>query len=84
MRITNVKEIEGLLNTVYRSKGNVYLRSIMGDCYNLKSGLSQYIAIGALLMDHAEELELFCECRDDEHLFFEYFNNFPNVLGDSE
>lgn len=80
MKITNIKEIEGFLSAVRQCRGNVYLRSLMGDTYNLKSELSQYIAIGALLGAHGDELELFCDNADDERLFFQYFYNFPNVL----
>ena len=84
MKLSNVKEIEGFLEAVNKCKGNVYLRSPMCDIYNLKSALSQYIAIGALLEDHYEQLELFCEDRDDIQHFFEYFDEFPKVLGDGE
>ena len=84
MKLNNIKEIEGFLEAVNKCKGNVYLRSPMCDIYNLKSALSQYIAIGALLEDHYEQLELFCEDRDDIHHFFEYFDEFPKVLGDDE
>lgn len=84
MKIRNIEEITGFLEAVNKSKGNVYLRSVAGDNYNLKSSLSQYIAIGALLKDHGEELEVFCEDRDDIQHFFKYFNEFPTVLGDGE
>lgn len=80
MNICNVEEIEGFLSAVRKCNGNVYLRSLMGDAYNLKSGLSQYIAIGALLGEHGEELELFCDDKNDEQFFFKYFKNYPNVI----
>ena len=47
-------------------KGEVTLRSVDGDIFNLKSKLSQYIAIAALLGQHGDELELFCSDREDE------------------
>lgn len=80
MKISNIKEIDGFLSAVRQCSGNVYLRSPMGDVYNLKSELSQYIAIGALLGKYGEELELFCQDTNDEPLFFQYFYKFPNVL----
>ena len=46
--------------------GDVILTSEYGDKYNLKSTLSQYIAIAALLGQHGEELELWCSNREDE------------------
>ena len=84
MHITNIEEAEGFLEAVRQCKGNVYLRSSVDDIFNLKSELSQYIAMAALLSDHGEDLELFCEDKSDEHFFFKYFRNFPNVTGDFE
>jgi hypothetical protein len=84
MQLNNIKEIEGFLATVNQCKGNVYLRSLECDIYNLKSALSQYTAIGALLSEHGDELELFCEEQCDEQLFFKYFEEFPGTLGDGE
>ena len=80
MKISNEIEILDFLNTVNRAKDNVYLRSENGDCYNLKSALSKYIAIGALLGAHGDELELFCDDKDDEKLFFSFFRKHPEVL----
>ena len=80
MKISNEIEILDFLNTVNRAKDNVYLRSENGDCYNLKSALSKYIAIGALLGAHGDELELFCDDKDDEKLFFSFFRKYPEVL----
>lgn len=80
MKINNIKEVKGFLSAVRQCRGTVYLRSQMGDIYNLKSELSQYIAIGALLDEHGDELELFCEDKADEQLFFQYFRNFPDVI----
>jgi hypothetical protein len=34
--------------------------------FNLKSSLSQYIAIGRLIEDAGESLELFAQTREDE------------------
>ena len=84
MKLNNITEVEAFLATVNSCKGNVYLRSPMCDIYNLKSALSQYTAIGALLSEHGDELELFCEESCDEQLFFKYFENYPETLGDSE
>ena len=80
MKINNINEVEGFLSAVQQCKGKVYLRSLMGDVYNLKSELSQYIAIGKLLGEHGEELELFCDDKSDEAIFFKYFKTFPDVV----
>ena len=80
MKLHNRIEIADFLNTVNRTKNNVYLRSPEGDCYNLKSTMSQYIAIAALLKEHGSELELFCDNKEDEKLFFGFFMSHPDVL----
>ena len=80
MKLRNKIEVVDFLATVNRAKDNVYLQSPNGDCYNLKSVLSQYIAMGALLSAHGDELELFCDDKDDEKLFFSFFRKHPEVL----
>ena len=60
MKIKNVKDVNVFLGVVNECTGDVILTSEYGDKYNLKSTLSQYIAIAALLGQHGEELELWC------------------------
>lgn len=57
MKIKNIKNVETFLAVVNECKGEVTLTSVYGDKYNLKSALTQYVAIAALLGDHGEELE---------------------------
>ena len=80
MRIKNINEINDFLYAVKQCSGNVYLTSPEGDKFNLKSEFSQYIAIGALLGERGRDLELFCEDKDDEVYFFQYFHDYPNVI----
>lgn len=80
MKIKTVHQIEDFLAAVKKCKGGVELRSIEGDVYNLKSTFSQFIAMSRLLEDAAEKLELFCENREDEKYFFEFFSENPEVL----
>ena len=80
MRLTKAIEVEDFLKATENAKNNVYLRSIYGDCYNLKSTLSAYVAIGALLGEHGDELELFCDSREDERFFCRFFKEHPEVL----
>lgn len=49
MKLTNIKQVEDFLAAVNRAHSNVWLVSPQGDRYNMKSALSQYIALGALL-----------------------------------
>lgn len=81
MKLHNTAEITGFLSAVNSCKGDVYLTSAFGDRFNLKSCLSQYIAIAELLKDHGDSLELFCDNHEDEGNFYEFFKNFPTVVG---
>ena len=80
MKLTNEIQIHEFLSAVDKASAAVYLRSEAGDCYNLKSPLSRYVAIGALLSEHGDELELFCDARVDEQLFMKFFYEHPETL----
>lgn len=80
MKIKNIKNVETFLAVVNECKGEVTLTSVYGDKYNLKSALTQYVAVAALLGDHGEELELWCTDKDDEKKFFKMFNEHPEML----
>ena len=80
MKIKNIKNVETFLAVVNECKGEVTLTSVYGNKYNLKSALTQYVAIAALLGDHGEELELWCTDNDDEKKFFKMFNEHPEML----
>ena len=49
MKIKNLKDVETFLNVVNECKGDVTLTSQYGDKFNLKSALTQYVAIAALV-----------------------------------
>lgn len=80
MKLTNIKEVNNFLKTVNDCKGDVWLESSYGDKINLKSKLSQYVAISALISCENEHLELYCSLAEDEARFFEFFNKNPEVL----
>lgn len=80
MKLTKEIEIIDFLSAVKQAKGEVWLESQEGDRYNLKSTLSRYVAIGALLSDHSDELELYCENSSDEGYFYQFFDKHPNVI----
>lgn len=79
MKIKNIEEVEGFLDAVNKCKGEVWLESPDGDKFNLKSKFSRYIALGALLSENGDNLELFCSLPEDTYYFYEYFTNFPGV-----
>ena len=80
MKLKNEIEINDFLNAVNRAKHPVYLVSIEGDRYNLKSTLSRYVAIAELIKDYGMELELFCDDKNDEKYFFGFFLSHLEVL----
>lgn len=80
MRLTNISEVDSFINTINECTGDVWLESIDGDKINLKSKLSRYIAIAALISIEGDNLELYCSNIEDEARFFKFFTNNPNVL----
>lgn len=66
MKLKNIKEVEAFRNAVKACTGDVYLKSVDGDVFNLKSALSEYIALGRLLSEQGDSLELFATKREDE------------------
>lgn len=66
MRLTNVKDIQKFVAAVNECEHGVYLKSPEGDVFNLKSSLSQYVAIGRLIEESGDSLELFADSREDE------------------
>ena len=80
MKIKNIKNVETFLEVVNECKGEVTLTSVYGDKYNLKSALTQYVAVAALVGDHGEELELWCTDKDDEKKLLKMFNEHPEMI----
>ena len=80
MKLANIKEVNNFLRTVDECTGDVWLESVDGDKINLKSKLSQYVAISALISCESDKLELFCSKREDEERFFKFFHENPEVL----
>ena len=80
MRLNSITEVEGFLNAVNDCKAAVWLESQYGDKFNLKSKLSQYIALSALLGENGEDLMLFCSLPEDESRLFGFFNAHPDAM----
>ena len=71
MKLNNITDVQKFTAAINACKSDVYLRSQEGDQFNLKSSLSQYIAIGRLLEESGDSLELFAQTREDESLLLE-------------
>ena len=81
MKFENAKQIEAFVNEIDKCTSEVYLRSIYGDIYNLKSRLSQYLAVAALLGEHGDELELYCNNREDESRLLNFLGRNLDIMG---
>lgn len=79
MKIHNVAQLNDFLAALNECKGQVWLESPEGDKFNLKSEFSQYIALGALLGQRGDFLDLYCALKEDEKNFFKYFKEHPEV-----
>jgi hypothetical protein len=79
MKFVKVSDFNAFIDTVDECKGEVWLESPRGDKYVLKSFFSRCIAIGQLLSEHGDELELFCQLQEDEQKFYKYFDEHPGV-----
>ena len=65
MRLRSEADIQEFLEVVKSCEGGVYLKSLEGDLFNLKSSLSRYVAVAKLLEDQGDSLELFADRRED-------------------
>ena len=69
MKLSNITDVQKFTAAVNACTGDVYLKSVEGDVFNLKSSLSQYIAIGRLLEEsgygnHPAVLRFFSRLAD--------------------
>lgn len=80
MRLQNIDQLDAFLSKIKDCTGDVWLESKDGDRINLKSRLSQFIAIGALLTVECDNLELYCSNTEDEMRFLEFFGKYPEAV----
>ena len=74
MLLKNVHDIHLLLAAIDRCQGDVILRSVNGrEVFNMKSKLSQYIAIERLHRECGDEYEFFCMHKADEGHLLKFF-----------
>ena len=79
MLLKNSKDIHSLLDAIYHCNGDVILMSIDGsETFNMKSVLSQYIAIARLCEEHGDEYEIFCMDKSDEGYMLQFFKELQN------
>ena len=68
MRLRSEADVQEFLDAVNQCGGEVYLKSPEGDIFNLKSSMSRYIAIGRLIEEQGDSLELFADRQEDRAL----------------
>ena len=68
MRLRSEADVQEFLDAVSQCGGDVYLKSPEGDIFNLKSSLSCYVAVGQLIQEKGDSLELFADRREDRAL----------------
>lgn len=79
MKLKKVEQINDFIKIIDECTGDVYLTSQYGDKFNLKSKISQYLAIAALLGEHGDELELWCTNREDTNKFLNFLYKHPEI-----
>ena len=72
MKIKTLNDVEAFKAAIAKCTGDVYLKSPYGDVFNLKSALTQYVAIAELIRDKNGDLELFASNREDEAILMNF------------
>jgi hypothetical protein len=80
MRLRNIAEIDAFREAINAAENDVWLESPEGDRFNLKSDISQYLALGTLLSEKGDRFDLYCARREDEHLFMRFFEQYPQTI----
>lgn len=71
--LRDVKDVENLRRAIKNCKHDVFLRSMDGkEEFNMKSYLSEFIALGRLCEEGGDYYELFCSTEDEPYLL-EFF-----------
>lgn len=76
MKVTNITNVEGLFKVIDSCQGRVELVTNEGDRLNLKSKLSQYVALANVFSDgKIGELELIAYEHDDVNKLISFMYN---------
>ncbi len=75
-------DVTEFIRTVEKCKGDVFLKTKEGDCFNLKSRLSAIVGLAELIKGGIiAEARLVCELQEDETKLFR-FNLFREIPED--
>lgn len=72
--LKNVRDLDALKAAIKQCKSDVILRSVDGtEEFNMKSKISEYVALGKLCSDMGDQYEIYCMDRADEAILLKYF-----------
>lgn len=74
MKLRTENDIESFKQAIGKCSNSVWLESVHGEKYDLKSTMSQYLGIAALLQDENEELELFANNTRDQYILMDFLD----------
>lgn len=72
MRLRTIESWVQFVDALDQCEGNIILNSKYGDTYNLKSKLSQFLALNVLINASSDVLELVCSKKEDDELLRSY------------
>ena len=76
MKVQNINDIESFFKVIENCKGKVELVSDEGDRLNLKSKLTQYVALAEIFSGgYIEEMELIAYEKEDVERLVDYMIN---------
>lgn len=72
--LKNINDLDAFRVAIRQCKGEVYLLSQdKTEQFNLKSKLSEFIALGKLASECGDQYEVFCQLPSDESYLLKYF-----------
>ncbi len=73
MKVKNITDTKKFFEVIEKCKGKVELVTSEGDILNLKSKLSQYVALTSMFSEaKIDEIEIIAHEPDDVHKLLEY------------
>ena len=78
MTLKNIKDVKRFQNVINKCEDDVWLMS-SNEHYNLKSAISQFIAIGKILSGN-KDLELFASKKEGEWKLLKMFKEYPEMM----
>lgn len=77
--LKDIQDLNAFRAAVAKCEGDVWLRSADGkEEFNMKSKLSEYIALGRLADTEGENYEIYCQFVNDEANLLKYFYDKKN------